>query len=253
MPSLDVQIVLIYILIRIHGNVAGIAVFLIALYFADGIAVMHQTIDLVVMICFIISAVYLYSFFAGQFNERLGGVFGFGPFGLIIRFLRATCAIAFMRMRTTIYNAVTVLVLLMHALMVSVAVAITVFILMLMVCPHGVKDSILSYCYAISTLIFCGRSILSGAPALKGIVFFGGFYSAYLKGGTLALFYLLCFRRGWICAAVGIISEGNLLETLRIIAQIQGERVRRISGMRRSWSSPCSGGCAHISLIYVGG
>ena len=30
------------------------------------------------MICFIISAVYLYSFFAGQFNERLRGVFGFG-------------------------------------------------------------------------------------------------------------------------------------------------------------------------------
>ena len=74
----DIQIVLIYILIRIYGNIAGIAVRCISFHVADGIAVMHQTIALVVMICFIISAVYLYSFFAGQFNERLGGVFGFG-------------------------------------------------------------------------------------------------------------------------------------------------------------------------------
>ena len=70
------------ILIRVHGNVAGIAVFVASpCHVADGIAVMHQTIALVLvgMICFIISAVYLYSFFAGQFNERLRGVFGFGP------------------------------------------------------------------------------------------------------------------------------------------------------------------------------
>ena len=78
----DVQIVLRYIFFRLYGNVAGIAVLLIALHVADGIAVMHQTIALVVMICIIISAVYLYSFFAGQFNERLGGVFGCWRVGL---------------------------------------------------------------------------------------------------------------------------------------------------------------------------
>ena len=117
--------------------------------------------------------------------------------------------------------------------------------------PNGVKGGILAYCYAIAANKLCGRSIFIGAPALKGIVFSGGLLSAYCKGGTLALFYPLCFRRGCICTAVCIISEGNVLETHRIIAQIQGERVRRISGMRRSGSSPCAGSVAHISLIYV--
>ena len=83
MPSLDVQIVLIYILFRLYGNFAGIALFLITAHLTDGIAVMHQTIALVGMICFIISALYLYSFFSGQFNERLRSVFWFGPFGLV--------------------------------------------------------------------------------------------------------------------------------------------------------------------------
>ena len=79
----DIQIVLIYILIRIYGNIAGIAVRCISFHVADGIAVMHQTIALVVMICFIISAVYLYSFFAGQFNERLRSVWGCWRFRLV--------------------------------------------------------------------------------------------------------------------------------------------------------------------------
>lgn len=37
---------------------------------------------------------------------------------------------------------------------------------------------------------------------------------------------------------VSNIAEGNILETILVIAQIQGERVRSVSDMGRSWSSP---------------
>ena len=119
--------------------------------------------------------------------------------------------------------------------------------------PHGVKGGILAYCYAFSAMIVCGLSIPVGAPALKIVVSSGGFRTTYSKGSCFATFYLLCLRLRCAGALVSIIAEGNILETILVIAQIQDERVRRVSGMGRSWSSPCSGGCAHISIIYVGG
>ena len=62
------------------------------------------------------------------------------------------------------------------------------------VCPHGIQGGILVYCYSISTLILCGRSILVGAPSLKIVVSSGGFLTIYCKGSFFANFYRLCLR-----------------------------------------------------------
>ena len=208
-----------HIFARQYLDCAGVSVSLITSNFSYLAGKPIEAKCLFFMACRYRLTLYLYcSVNIGQ-SGNCRSVFWFGPFGLIIRFLRATCAIAFMRMRTTIYSAVTVLVLLMHALMVSVAVAVTVFILMLMVSPHGVKGGCSSNNYRTTRLPCSGSVVETFCPALKFITLTSWCLTRNRKG--MAIFILAGCRIGlcsWCAgAAVCIIVQRKSLQGWRTL------------------------------------